>query len=270
MANFEMKMSDALIGYSGFVGSTLLKQHSFKHQFRSVNIHEIDGREFDMVVCAAAPAQKWIANREPVADRQKIDELIAHLKTIRCKTFVLVSTVDVFKVPVGVDEDSQIDEADLQPYGLHRRLLEKFVEKHFPNHLIVRLPGLIGPGLRKNVIFDFLNSNNLHAIESRGVFQFYPMVNLWFDIQLSLKAGLKLIHLTAESISVAELSSAGFGKTFSQTLPDAPAIYDLRSKYVNFFGSHGLYQYSKRETIQAVRTYAQSEPAIVKPEGGKV
>lgn len=262
-------MSDALIGYTGFVGSTLLKQHAFEQRFRSVNINDIDGHQFDLVVCAAAPAQKWIANREPDADRQKIEGLIAHLKTIQCKNFVLISTVDVFKTPVGVNEDTPVDEAGLHPYGLHRRMLEKFVEGHFANHLIVRLPGLVGPGLRKNVIFDFLNDNNLHAIESRGVFQFYPMVNLWFDIQTALEAGLKLVHLTAEPVSVAELSATGFGKTFDQTLANPPATYDLQSRYAHVFGGHGVYQYSKRETIQAVRAYAQSEPISIKAEGGK-
>jgi len=261
-------MTNALIGYSGFVGTTLLKQRTFEHRFRSTNINEVDGKEFDLVVCAAAPAQKWVANREPEADLQKIEGLIAHLRTIRCKTFVLISTVDVFKSPIGVNEDTSVEEAGLHPYGLHRRLLEKFIEDHFASHLIVRLPGLIGPGLRKNVIFDFLNNKNLHAIESRGVFQFYPMTNLWCDIQIALNAGLKLVHLTAEPVSVAEISAAGFGKPFNQTLANPPASYDLQSKYAAMFGGHGDYQYSKRETIQAIRAYAQSEPVSIKTVGG--
>lgn len=253
-------MNSALIGYTGFVGSMLLKQTQFELLYRSTNISEIEFNIFDVVVCAAAPAQKWIANREPLADRQNIESLIAHLKTVNCKTFILISTVDVFKSPIGVDEDTPVDEEGLHAYGLHRRMLEKFVEGHFPNHLIVRLPGLVGPGLRKNVIFDFLNDNNLQAIDSRGVFQFYPMVNLWWDIQTALRAGLKLVHLTAEPISVAEVSELGFGKPFDHPGANAPARYDLRTRHAAIFGATGHYQYSQRETIQAVRTYAQSEP----------
>jgi dTDP-4-dehydrorhamnose reductase len=253
-------MKNALIGFSGFVGTTLLKQHHFEGRFRSTNISEIDKQSFDLVVCAAAPAQKWIANREPEADRQKIEGLVAHLKTIQCDTFLLISTVDVFKNAVGVNEDTPVDEAGLHAYGLHRRLLEKFVESQFPNNLIIRLPGLVGPGLRKNVIFDFLNSNNLHSIDSRGVFQFYPMVNLWHDIQIALRVGLRLVHLTAEPISVGEISEAAFGKPFNQSLVNPPASYDFKSKHAGLFGGHGDYQYSKRETIQAIRAYAQSEP----------
>ena len=261
-------MFNSLIGYSGYVGGTLLKQESFTSLYRSTNIGDIDNQSFDTVVCAGAPAQKWIANREPGADRQKIEELIAHLKTIQCKTFILISTVDVFKNPIGVDEDTPVDESGLHAYGLHRRLLETFVEEHFSNHLIVRLPGLVGPGLRKNVIFDFLNDNNLQAIDSRGVFQFYPMVNLWYDIQTALNAGLKLVHLTAEPVSVADISQQGFGKSFTHTLANPAATYDLQTKHAQVFGASGGYQYSARETILAVRAYAQSEPLTIKADAG--
>ena len=259
-------MKKALIGFSGFVGSTLLKQERFESLYRSTNIRDIEGQSFDIVVCAGVPAQKWIANREPEADRQKIDGQIAHLKTVQCKTLILISTVDVFNDSMGVDEETPIDESGLHAYGLHRRLLEKFVESHFPNYLIVRLPGLVGPGLRKNVIFDFLNDNNLHAIESRGVFQFYPMVSLWYDIQTALNAGLKLVHLTAEPISVADVSMKGFGKVFEHVLPNVPATYDMRTIHAQVFGAIGHYQYRARETIQAIRAYAQSEPLTIKSE----
>lgn len=262
-------MSDALIGYTGYVGTTLLKQHSFEYKYNTKNINEIDNNRFDLIVCAAAPAQKWIANLEPNDDRKNIEGLIAHLKTIQCKKFVLISTVDVFNKPIDVDEDTLVDEVNLAPYGLHRRMLEKFVECHFSDYLIIRLPGLVGPGLRKNVIFDFLNDNNLHLIESRGVFQFYPMVNLWFDIQTALKLGLKIVHLTAEPISVAELATNGFSKEFNQSLVLLPASYNFKSKYAGAFGGESVYQYNKRETIQAVRSYAQSELASINTDGSQ-
>lgn len=260
------KLANALIGFSGFVGSTLLKQTQFQALYRSTNIGEIDGKTFDTVVCAGAPAQKWIANKDPAADLLKIEGLIAHLKTITCKTFILVSTVDVFKSAINVDENSTIDENGLNAYGLHRLYLERFVESHFEQYLIVRLPGLVGPGLRKNVIFDFLNNNNLHAIDSRGVFQFYPMINLWYDIQTALNAGLKLVHLTAAPISVADVSLKGLGKPFTQALVNPVATYDLRTCHAGVFGTTGYYQYSVRDTIQAIRAYGQSEPITLVSE----
>ena len=82
-------MNNALIGYTGFVGSTLSKQAPFESLYRSTNIGEIAGQSFETVVCAGAPAQKWIANREPEADLKKIEGLIANLKSMTCKSFGL-------------------------------------------------------------------------------------------------------------------------------------------------------------------------------------
>lgn len=252
-------MARALIGYSGFVGSTLLKQSTFDFLYRSTTIGQIRGGVFDTVVCAGAPAQKWIANQNPEQDSEAIDALIEHLKTVNCNVFILISTVDVFKAPIGVDENSRVEEYGLHPYGLHRRRLEKFVEGHFPHCLIVRLPGLVGPGLKKNVIYDFLNTNNVQLIDSEAVFQFYPMVNLWCDIQTALAADLRLVHLTAAPLKVKDISEKGFAKPFENRLSATPAFYDFRTLHAATFGANGHYQYSARETLLAIRGYAQSE-----------
>lgn len=249
---------NALIGFSGFIGSTLLSQANFSARYRSTTISEIDGKSFDTVVCAGAPAQKWIANRNPTADLQNINMLIEHLKTIRCKNFILISTVDVFKNSVGMTESSLVIEDGLHAYGLHRRKLEIFVQNFFEHSLIARLPGLVGPGLRKNIIFDFLNSNQLHLIDHRSVFQFYPVVHLWKDLQTSLHARLNLVHLTAEPVSVAHVSELAFGKPFNNILDQPFANYDLRTLYAKAFGVSGSYQYSAQESIEAIRAYVAS------------
>jgi hypothetical protein len=257
-------MKTALIGHSGFVGTSLARQYSFGAHYRSTNIGEIDNKSFDLVVCAAASAQKWIANKAPEADLARIGALIDHLNKMKCHKFVLISTVDVFKEPVEVNERSPVSETGLQPYGLNRRHLEKFVESRFEDPLIIRLPGLIGPGLRKNVIYDLLHDNNLAAVDSRSVYQFYPMVNLWYDIRRAFELGIKLLHLTAEPVSVARLAAEGFGVTFERVLSRPPVRYDFRTIYSSEFGGAPWYQYRLRETIQAIRTYAQSEPRTPK------
>ena len=95
-------MKTALIGYSGFVGQSLLHAASFEHLYRSTNIQDIVGQSFELVVCAGAPGQKWLANKDPLADAQSIDSLISCLESIKTERFVLISTVDVFGKPVSV------------------------------------------------------------------------------------------------------------------------------------------------------------------------
>ena len=72
-------MFNSLIGYSGYVGGTLLKQENFTSLYRSTNIADIENNDFDTVVCAGASAQKWLANKDPQSDSQKIDGLIASI-----------------------------------------------------------------------------------------------------------------------------------------------------------------------------------------------
>ena len=168
-------MSTALIGYSGFVGQTLLRAASFDHLYRSTNIQDITGHSFDLVVCAGAPAQKWLANKEPAADARSIDSLMDCLRTIQASRFVLVSTVDVFGKPVCVDETCAVETEGLHPYGFNRWRLEQFVRSTFAEALIIRLPGLVGHGLKKNILFDFLNE----PLQALGLIRFCFQIGLY-------------------------------------------------------------------------------------------
>lgn len=251
-------MKSALIGCTGFVGSTLREQTSFSHFYHSTDIDKIEGQSFDLVVCAAAPAKKWYANLHPEEDLQNIKKLIGHLEKVNAKQFVLVSTVDVFKTPSNVDENSQIVTDSLHPYGLHRYYLEEFVKTKFKNHLIIRLPGLVGRGLRKNVLYDFKHNNQLQAINADDIFQFYPMSNLWKDITISLENNLSLVHLTAYPLKVREVAQKVFNFDFTNTLNRAPLRYDMRSIYASLWGEV-QYQYDKDSSLEAISAYSEDK-----------
>lgn len=149
--------NDAIIGYSGFVGGTLARQRAFDGKFNSTNIDTIANRIFDTVVCAAAPGSMFTANRHPDRDRAAIDTLIDQLNKVQARRFVLISSIAVLTdFAAGADEGTQAFQRDLA-YGHHRRLLEAFCEDRFDNCLVVRLPALFGPGLRKNFVFDLMN-----------------------------------------------------------------------------------------------------------------
>lgn len=149
--------TSAIIGHTGFVGSSLARQHGFSAHFNSSNISEVTGWDFDTLVCAAAPGSMFTANREPHRDREQIDALIDKLKGVRARRFVLISSIAVLADFAGKDDEgSKLFQEELA-YGRHRRALEAFVEDAFENSLVIRLPALFGPGLRKNFIFDLLN-----------------------------------------------------------------------------------------------------------------
>ncbi len=253
----------ALIGYSGFVGSSLLRQTGFDATYRSSNIAEITGQHFDLIICAGAQAKKWMANKDPEWDLAGLNALMEPLKSVSCERFVLISTVDVYADPVGVSESTPPKEDGLHAYGKHRLMLERFCAQQFATCHILRLAGLVGPGLSKNVIYDFHHDNNLEAIDARNRLQYYPMVNLWDDIETTIAHDLPLVHLTAEPLSSEEVARHGFHREFTHTVDKPTVTYDMQSEHATLFGGQGGYQYSKRESLMAIRAYAQSEPKKV-------
>ena len=228
-------MRKALIGYTGFVGSNILNGEKFDKLYNSKNINDIEGEKFDLIYCAGVSAVKWFANSNPKEDLINISNLINCLRDVKASKFILISTYDVYKTTVNVNEDSLINLSDHHAYGVNRRILELFVQEKFEDYLIVRLPGLFGKGLKKNIIYDFMNNNQIHKIHSESKHQFYNLNDLKNDINLILKKNIKLINLVSEPIKVNELARYCFNIDFNNYPEGLPANYNVSSKYPDFF-----------------------------------
>jgi nucleoside-diphosphate-sugar epimerase len=250
-------MRTALIGHTGFVGSTLLRQTTFDDGYNSTNIEDIASRHYDLVVCAGAPAIKWQANQQPQEDWANLQRLMNALRHVTATSFVLISTVDVYDPPVNVDEGTVIVPDNIHPYGKHRFLLEQFVRQQFTQHHIVRLPGLFGRGLKKNFIYDLMHTNCLHLTHCDGEFQFYDLAELWAHLNLAQKHALPLINFATEPLSARELAAFCFGVEFQNATERPPVRYDMHTKFAALFGRAGNYIQSKDETLSAIRCFVQ-------------
>ena len=251
-------MSYALIGHTGFVGSNLTRQHRFDAAFNSKNIEEIVGRAFDLLVCSGMPAAKWIANRDPAGDRANLMRLCRCLEQTTAERAVLISTVDVYPAPVGVDEDSPIDPEGQHPYGKHRLMLEQVFRSRFPAGVVVRLPGLFGNGLKKNAIFDLLHQNEIHKIHADSMFQFYNLDHLWSDIVKAL-AGLRLVNFATEPFTVADMAREAFGLMFDNRPDGSPARYEVRTKHAELFAGHHGFIYTREQVLRELRAFVNRE-----------
>jgi hypothetical protein len=256
-------MTSALIGYTGFVGSNIDAQADFTDRYNTKNIDDIDGKEYDLVVSAATYAEMWKINQDPEGDLAQVDSLIAHLKNVKAKQFVLISTVGVYKNSLGATEDTPIDLEGLPPYGVNRYHLEQFVREHFPGALIVRLPGLFGKGLKKNVIFDLMHNNQVERIHHAGSYQYYNLANLWKDIQIGLNNKLELLNLATAPLRSDEVADYAFGMKDFANEPEGftPAKWDMRSKHAALFGGQDGYLYSKQQSLDDIKQFVASEGA---------
>lgn len=246
---------NALIGYTGFVGSTLLRQTQFDELYNSSNIEAIRHRVFDSVVCAGVPAQKWIANKEPEADWIKLSKLLAVLAEVQTKHFVLISTVDVYFDSVEKYEDSPLSFEVGQPYGLHRLRFEKSVSDMFPETTIIRLPALFGKGMKKNVIYDLLNTNCLDAINSESHFQWYDMECLWRDITTAIASSVKVVNFVTEPIPTSTIIQRWFNMLEVGKAPVPAVFYDIKTRYSKIFGGTDGYIQSANQVLLAMDSF---------------
>jgi hypothetical protein len=251
-------MRTALIGYTGFVGSNLSKQYNFTDFYNSKNFHEMEGQEYGLVVCAGVSAVKWMANKEPEKDLASIKTLENVLTTIKVKQFILISTIDVYAVTQGKDEGFDCASIQNHAYGTHRLAFESFCTERFDDCTIVRLPGLFGYGLKKNVIYDLLNDNCLEMINTNSSYQYYYLKYLWKDIQNAVENNIKLINLFTEPVPTQDIFSTFFPekKIGQEAVPEGH--YDLRTKHAGNWNNSEKYIYTKNEMMQQLSEFIES------------
>ncbi len=150
---------NALVGYTGFVGGNIYAsaQSDIDAVYNSKNIEDAYRTNPDLLIYAGLRAEKYLANSAPQNDRLLIEQAENNIKKINPKKLVLISTIDVFKVPIGVDEESEIETEGLHAYGYNRYMFECWARNNYPDALIIRLPGLFGKNIKKNFIYDFIN-----------------------------------------------------------------------------------------------------------------
>lgn len=253
--NLESLGNTALIGHTGFVGSNLLQQKTFDHTFNSKNFREMDGQNFGLVVCAGISAAKWIANRDPENDRAEIERLESALKGVKADYFILISTIDVYNNPQNVTEKDEPVMTGHHAYGTHRYEFERFITSRFKNTMILRLPALFGPGLKKNAMYDLINDNNVDQINPAGSFQWYPVVRLWEDIEKAAAADIKLLNISTEPVTTAAIAQNFFPKTMLTGKPGVPPSYDMWSLYASVFGKEGHYLLDRTDVMQSLSNY---------------
>lgn len=203
-------------------------------------MHRIREGSFSRLWIAGAPAQKWAANADPDGDAAGLQQMVAHLEHVTADEVVLVSTVDVYADSTAVDEATPVSLGDHeQAYGRNRLWLEGAVRDLFPRVLTLRLPGLFGPGLRKNLIFDLMHQRE-EFCHRDARFQFYDLRRLVDHADLAMAAGLDLVNMATAPVSAARLAQEVFDR---QLLNEngRPAAYDMRTRHAELFGGHGPY-----------------------------
>jgi nucleoside-diphosphate-sugar epimerase len=250
-------MRTALVGHTGFIGSNLARQFEFDECYDSKTIGEIRGRELDLLVLAGVSAVKWWANQNPAEDRARIDGLLANLAEVRAREVVVLSTVDVYPVNSGVDESFDCHSLPNHTYGANRLHFEDAMRELFNDVTTVRICGVFGPGLKKNVIYDLLHDNCLGMINPASSFQYYNVSRLWTDLERLRKTDIRLINFVTEPIVTQEIIGRFFPGKAVGASPSPEAHYDVRTIYSSQFDGAGPYLMRAEEVMADLAEFVQ-------------
>jgi hypothetical protein len=241
-----------LVGDTGLIGRVLQQSTNFDATFNSSNIHELPNianmpGQVDELYLACLPATKWLVNQDPAKDLNNILSLVDVLTTVWATKVILISTIDIYQhTDCGASEDFWTHFGPLG-YGCNRLLFETLIQNTLAfNTCIVRLPAVFHPLIKKNILFDLLNDNNVEQINGNSAYQWYPLNRLWQDIQ-SVK-GESVINLFSPPIETLEIIDKFF--------PNAQIASGDRISYdYSTMATQSGYWLSKDEVMQEMEAF---------------
>jgi len=148
-----------VIGARGFVGSAFARHLRGQPgvDLREVTRDTWTTWQSDVVVDCTGNPRKYIAERHPVMDfGLSVSSRMRLIFDYPAATRLFVSS---------------IDHRDGSNYDVHKRVAEQLLAHYAPDWLVVRLSGMVGPGLKKNAVYDIMRGEPIR-VHPASVYQY--------------------------------------------------------------------------------------------------
>jgi nucleoside-diphosphate-sugar epimerase len=207
-----------ILGGRGFLGSALARycaRRGWDHAaIDQDNYASWAGRSCDLLVNASGNSRKFLANDSPVEDfDQNVRSVRRILEDFRYGMFAQFSSADVYPDSSSesvTSETQPIDPARQTRYGFHKHVAELCVRHRAPKWVILRLSGFVGPGLRKNAVYDVVHGNVLW-VDPESEFQYlhvYELARLIFEIAARNELAGEVVNVASRGVvSVREVAA---------------------------------------------------------------
>jgi nucleoside-diphosphate-sugar epimerase len=226
-----------LIGHTGLVGSTLTDKIKFDFLFNTKNIETFNNYNFDGydLYLSCLPATKWMVNKNITSDLNNMISIIDIISKFNYNKIYLISTIDVYcDSPLGSDENYNPNFSDLN-YGSNRLLFEKLIKNYLTYEKIYtfRLPAVFNKKIKKNVIYDLINNNNVDQINVNSKYQWYNLDYLDEDINflISTFPNETIFNLFTEPIDTKEIVDLFENHKDKVVYNKNSVVYDFKTKH---------------------------------------
>jgi len=196
-----------LIGNTGLVGQTLKEKINFDFEYNSKNIDLYNVPDNCDLYLSCLPATKWLVNQDTKKDLENINNIINIINKFNYNKIFLISTIDVYNdSPLNKDEDFEPIFKKFS-YGGNRFLFEKMVKQYvkYKNLKIYRLPALFNNKIKKNILFDLINNNNIEKINVNSFYQWFNLDNLHNFIETTKFENREIYNLFTEPINTKDI-----------------------------------------------------------------
>ena len=111
-------------------------------------------------------------------------------------------------------------------------------------------------------LFQHLNFSAVNFTDSRSIYQFYALKDLWGHIETARANGLRRLNLTTPPLPVSEVYQTLAGQAFFNELEKKPFDYDLHSKHAKLFGGADGYLTSKEKELRDIVDFVRAEGGV--------
>ncbi len=210
-----------ILGAKGFIGAAVA--HAAKNRDCLVTAVDLDnynamrGARADILINAAGNSRKYLDDRDPLQGYElSVSSVMRILRDFHYDCFVHLSSGAVYPReddPRANAEAVALDPSAMTNYGFHKWLAEQLVLKYAPRHVILRMGGFVGPGLKKNAIHDLLAGGELR-VHPDSEFQFMDTRDLArsiFDLLPKLPASRAVYNISARGVVSMRQAAAWIG-----------------------------------------------------------
>ena len=166
-------MKIGIIGHKGFVGSAFFEAFSQGGKYEVTGIdregHEgLAGTRFGILINCNGNSSKRLADDDPRKDfGMNVIDTLGFLADFPSDHYVHVSTVEVYNdvsSRSATREDAKIDPIALTNYGFSKYCGELVAMRH-ASWMVLRLAGMVGPGMKKGPAHDIMAHGRLYMSE---------------------------------------------------------------------------------------------------------
>ena len=247
-----------LIGGKGLIGSAFVRYFK-KKKIPYQNITRTNKKKFynkkcDLLVDCNGNGSKRYGINFPLLDfKASVESVVETLCKIKFKKYLYISSCQVYENLNSYKYSKESFSSNVKKinnYGFNKLVAEYYVKKYSKKYLIIRLPYVIGPKLKRNPFYDILHykrsfltlNSKINCIHTDSIAEISMKLikkkingtfNLGSENSLKVSDILKLLNMKQNDLKknkqTKDLNKINFKKI--QKISKLPNIYDEVKKY---------------------------------------